>query len=315
MSDGNPISAGAKILLVDDSLDNIDLLRKALEPSGYNISVATNGETALKIAPYFLPDLILLDVMMPGIDGFETCRRLKENAALRDVSVIFITARIETKDVIKGFKLGGLDYITKPFNRAVVVARVEMHLERNFLIRQRENLTAELQEASRKLEMLETGDTSADLLHPGGIIQQIEFEIVRFQRGRKPFSLIRLGVDPVQATDAAAGSGVGEAIWTQVDRLLKTTARKQDVIAHKGKGMFLLFLPETNLAGAVTFAEKLRRKLENQVFSVAKTARRVTASAGVCAFEENMTLQTCLETAEQRVCQARQAGGNQVVSA
>ena len=314
MSDGNRLSAGAKILLVDDSLDNIDLLRKALEPNGYNISVATNGEAALKIAPHFLPDLILLDIMMPGIDGFETCRRLKKNAALRDIPVIFITAKTETRDVAKGFNLGGLDYITKPFNRAVVVARVEMYLERNFLIGQKERLIAELKEANRQLEALETAGLVAALPQAAGIIQKIESEIVRCQRSRKPFSLIRLGVDPVQATDAA-GSGTGEAILMQVGRLLEATARKQDDVARWREGGFLVFLPETELIGATTFAEKFLRKLENQTFPAAKTGCRVTVSAGVCVFEENMTLQACLQTAEQRVCRARQAGGNQVVIA
>lgn len=145
---------GAKILLVDDSLDNLDLLRNTLESEGHSISVATSGEAALKITPRFLPDLILLDIMMPGIDGFETCRRLKNSDAVRDIPIIFITAKTESRDIIKGFNLGGIDYITKPFNREVVAARIRMHLERISLIKQNESLMADLKEANKQLELL-----------------------------------------------------------------------------------------------------------------------------------------------------------------
>lgn len=131
-----------KTLLVDDTPANLDVLRKTLEPEGYEISIASSGEAALKIAPRFLPDLILLDVMMPGMNGYETCRRLKENEATRDIPVIFITAQNDKEDIVKAFRAGGADYIAKPILHEEVCARVRTHM-------QLRGLQKELKESSR----------------------------------------------------------------------------------------------------------------------------------------------------------------------
>lgn len=120
---------GMKVLIVDDTPANIDVLRKTLAPRQLEVAVALNGEAALKLAPKFLPDLILLDIRMPGIDGYETCRRLKANEITQQAPVIFISANSETQDIVDGFQVGGVDYITKPFRQEEVMARVRSHLE------------------------------------------------------------------------------------------------------------------------------------------------------------------------------------------
>ena len=120
--------SGAKVLLVDDTPENLRVLRQALEPEGYSILISTSGEIALRIAKSAQPDLILLDVRMPGIDGFETCRQLKQNEDTRDIPVIFVTAQSETQSLVEGFQVGGIDYIQKPFQNEEVLARVQTHL-------------------------------------------------------------------------------------------------------------------------------------------------------------------------------------------
>ena len=104
------------MLVVDDVPDNLDILCRALERAEYDVLVATSGVQALDIAPRALPELILLDVMMPEMDGYEVCRRLNADETTRSIPVIFITGNAETDDVVKGFELGAVDYITKPFN-------------------------------------------------------------------------------------------------------------------------------------------------------------------------------------------------------
>lgn len=118
----------AKILIVDDSPANLNMLSDTLEPEGYNILIAASGEVALKIAARASPDLILLDVLMPGIDGFETGRRLKGEVPTADIPVLFVTAKGETKSLVQAFRTGGVDYITKPFEKEEVLARVATHL-------------------------------------------------------------------------------------------------------------------------------------------------------------------------------------------
>ncbi|MCC7261720.1 MAG: response regulator [Candidatus Latescibacteria bacterium] len=142
----------ARILVVDDVPANIAILRDALEAEAYRIAVATNGQAALRQAARSTPDLILLDVMMPEMDGYETCRRLKADEATRQIPVIFLTAHAETEAVVKGFQAGGVDCIAKPFRKEEVLVRIRTHLERARLLqqvqRQNEALQAEMAQRS-----------------------------------------------------------------------------------------------------------------------------------------------------------------------
>ncbi len=117
------------ILIVDDNPSNLDVFSEALAGFGWEILVATDGATAIEQAQYNQPDLIVLDVMMPGIDGFETCHRLKASPLTNEISVIFMTALSDIIDKVKGFNLGAVDYITKTFEQKEVLARVNLHLK------------------------------------------------------------------------------------------------------------------------------------------------------------------------------------------
>ncbi|TGO03412.1 hypothetical protein PN36_06570 [Candidatus Thiomargarita nelsonii] len=132
------------ILLVDDSPTSLKVLYKYFNPSDYEIFAAKSGEKALEGLTQIKPDIILLDIMMPGIDGFETCRRIKENEEMREIPIIFITTLSETKDKVKGFEVGAVDYLTKPLQQEEVLARVNTHLmlrnQQKKLARQREEL-------------------------------------------------------------------------------------------------------------------------------------------------------------------------------
>ena len=127
--------SGSRILVVDDTPANLDVMGRALETAGYRAMVASSGEVALQLAERFVPDLILLDVVMPGLDGFEVCRRLKQGEATRAIPVIFLTARDDTEDLIEGFRAGGVDYVAKPFRKEEVLVRVQTQLERARLVR------------------------------------------------------------------------------------------------------------------------------------------------------------------------------------
>src|ERR671933_2990583 len=146
------------ILIVDDNPDNLELLFFFLSDSDFTVLLATNGENALKTVEQANPDLVILDVMMPGIDGFETCRRLKANESSKDIPVIFMTALSDTGDKVKGFEVGAVDYITKPLQEEVLKARITTHLTiRNLnrnLVEQNKKLHAELRERQQKEEEL-----------------------------------------------------------------------------------------------------------------------------------------------------------------
>lgn len=154
------------VLVVDDNPTNLEVLSDALMDAGFQVAIAVNGESAIKQAAYALPDLILLDIMMPGMNGFETCERLKANDVTKDIPVIFMTALSETETKVQGLSLGAVDYITKPFQQEEVIARVRTHLQlRQFAnalksqnallkaeIQQRQQAEASLQRSKQELE-------------------------------------------------------------------------------------------------------------------------------------------------------------------
>jgi len=144
----------AKLLIVDDKTGNLDLLREMLAPQGHQIFFATSGAKALRIAPSILPDLVLLDVMMPEMDGFETCRRFKQDKALSEIPVLFVTAKTDVEDLAKGFAAGAVDYITKPVKQPEVHARVANHLRIVGLIRQQREHLAALERSRGELQEL-----------------------------------------------------------------------------------------------------------------------------------------------------------------
>ena len=148
-----------KLLVVDDTPANLNVLCELLEVEGYNISIALNGPNALEIAREVAPDLILLDVMMPEMDGYEVCRRLQADPRTSDIPVVFVTAKDLTEGVVAGFDAGGVDYITKPFREREVLARVQTHLRLSQLsqelARQNEKLAEKIGELAEKNEQLE----------------------------------------------------------------------------------------------------------------------------------------------------------------
>jgi adenylate cyclase len=129
-----------RILVVDDAAVNIQAVTAILREHGYHISVATNGRQALSVLERVRPDLILLDVLMPEMDGFEACRRIKNNAAYQDIPIIFLTAKTDATDIVRGFELGAVDYVPKPFNAYELLARVNTHLTLDRLNRENEQL-------------------------------------------------------------------------------------------------------------------------------------------------------------------------------
>jgi PleD family two-component response regulator len=151
----------AAVLIVDDHPTNLNVLIDALETADFRTLIATNGEKALQQVGRFLPDLILLDVIMPGLDGFETCRRLKAAAATREIPVIFMTALDDVESKVKGFEAGAVDFVTKPIEHREVLARVTTHLTLRFLQKelhkknqQLELKNGQLQEALDKIKTL-----------------------------------------------------------------------------------------------------------------------------------------------------------------
>ena len=138
----------SRILIIEDEPANIQTLSTLLKERGYQINIATNGRQAFEVLERIRPDLILLDIMMPEMDGFETCRRIKASTAWREIPIIFLTAKADTADIVRGFELGAVDYVAKPFNAHELLARVNTHLTLDYLHRENERLLLNVLPAS-----------------------------------------------------------------------------------------------------------------------------------------------------------------------
>src|SRR5690349_3586435 len=160
-----------RILVVDDAPANIQAVTAILREHGYQISVATNGRQALSVLERVVPDLILLDVLMPEMDGFEACRRIKHTPAYQHIPIIFLTSKTDATDIVRGFELGAVDYVPKPFNAYELLARVNTHLTLDRLNRENEQLLLNVLPAPIAAELKQ---------HPGIIAQRFDDVSVLF---------------------------------------------------------------------------------------------------------------------------------------
>ncbi|MEG3898143.1 MULTISPECIES: response regulator [unclassified Microcoleus] len=162
------------ILIVDDNSNNLGILYDLLDNASFEVWVAQDGESAIEKVGYSLPDLIVLDIMMPGIDGFETCSRLKTNSLTTGIPVIFMSALSEAVDKVKGLSLGAVDYITKPFQQEEVLARIKLHLKLNYLTKKIENQNQELE---RRVE-----ERTAELYRTLQDLKQAQVHLVQTEK-------------------------------------------------------------------------------------------------------------------------------------
>ncbi len=288
------------VLIVDDTRPNVLVLQRALNNTGYNISVAFDGEMALDLIPKIKPDLILLDVMMPGINGFEVCKLLKKDPAMKDIPVIFITAMGMPKDVLEGFEVGAVDYITKPFNLQEVCVRVKTHLT--------------LSAAIKKLIQDSETDSLTGLFNRRTFMKKIENEAMRFKRNQKPFSLLFADIDFFKKINDSYGHAAGDEILIYISNILNTEKREVDQVARWGGEEFLILLPETNLKGAILHGNKIRKLMSAKPIIHEGQEIHITMSFGVSEYSENANIEKIIDQADQRLYLAKNSGRNKVVS-
>ncbi|GAC1415883.1 MAG: diguanylate cyclase [Candidatus Velthaea sp.] len=261
--------AGATILVVDDEPSNVEVLADVLEPD-YEVVFATNGAQALSLADTVKPDLILLDVMMPGMDGFEVFRRLKEHAPTADIPVIFLTGLTDSKSETRGLELGAADFVTKPFTAAVVRARVRNNIE--------------FKRARDQITHLAMTDGLTGVANRRRFDMVLDLEYKRLARTGVFLSLILLDIDYFKAFNDTYGHVAGDDCVRKVAGALSASvSRPADLAARYGGDEFACILPDTDLHGATTIAEHVQFRIGELDISHSgsSVSSRVTASVGV----------------------------------
>jgi diguanylate cyclase (GGDEF)-like protein len=306
-----------KILIIDDTPANIQILHAVLGDA-YNTFFATNGRDGIAMARKELPDLILLDIMMPGMDGYAVCAELKGDPLTGPIPIIFITAMSTVEDETKGLELGAIDYITKPFSPPIVNARVKNHLE---LKRHRdllEEATIELEKKNLALTLLAREDALTGLANRRYFDEVLAAEIKRALRSRQGLSLLLCDVDFFKHYNDHYGHVAGDKCLQAIGQiLLQTFKRVSDLPARYGGEEFAVIFPDTPAGNVGKIVEKLRQKVMAQAIPHAFSAAAdvVTLSFGVVEAPPNRErdAEWYIHKADKALYQAKEKGRNQVV--
>ncbi|MBN2403534.1 MAG: diguanylate cyclase [Spirochaetes bacterium] len=322
------------ILIVDDNPQNLQIVGEKIEQSGYDAAIATNGTQAYDFAKTNKPDLVLLDIMMPMVDGFDVCRLFKDNPVTSGIPVIFLTARTDYDDITRAFELGAVDYVIKPFNVMELNARIKTHLDlkysREQLIdynKELEKTNQELKQANKiisekniqlgetmkQLEIAARTDPLTNLLNRRRIIELIEIEAIRFARNKKLFSIVIADIDFFKSINDNYGHDEGDVVLKSIADTITATIRKQDSVSRWGGEEFLILLPETDANGAKNLTGKIREKLAVSSLVPLNIDLKVTMTFGIAEYDENIFIDSTIKKADIALYEGKNKGRNCVV--
>lgn len=292
-----------KVLVADDDAINRMVLGELLKPE-YTVILAKNGAQTLERAARHAPDLILLDVMMPDMDGYETLRRLREDPQTAHIAVIFISGLDRPEDEANGLKMGVADYIAKPFNPTVVMARVALHLQ---VVRQR-----------RMLERLAHVDGLTELANRRRFDEVYEAEWLRASRSKRPLSLALLDIDGFKLYNDHYGHPAGDRALRAVARTASNGMRRPaDLAARYGGEELVLLMPDTDAAQAQQvvcgICDEIAQLMIEHVASTVAPMLTVSVGGATLLDPGSETASAMFEAADAHLYQAKQAGRNRIV--
>ena len=304
-----------RILVVDDHEDNIELLRARLEARGYEVYGANDGQAALEQVEHVCPDLILLDVMMPKMDGMEVVRRLKTNKNLPFIPVIMQTALDSTENKVEGLDAGADDYITKPINFAELEARVNSLLRIKALQSDLAAREKELSDLNDKLRQISLTDGLTQVENRRSLEERLNEMWLHSVRLHEPIALVMCDIDWFKSVNDNHGHQAGDSVLKEFAQLLKAEAREIDRVGRYGGEEFLFILPGTVLDAAVTFAERLREKVEHHTFTYAGGKLCRTMSCGVAGSPHPRVKdqEALLKASDDALYVAKETGRNRVI--
>lgn len=325
-------NGSATILVVDDVAENIGILLEIFSAYGYTVLVATSGQSALKKANYAKPDLILLDIMMPEITGFEVCQQLKNNTETAAIPVIFMTGLSDTSSKLQGFQLGAADYITKPIHHEEVLARVNTHVKLhklqkklqeeieivNKLHKALQEKTQELEKANKILQQQANIDGLTHIANRRYLEETLEQEWLKAKREEQPLSIALMDIDYFKRFNDTYGHIEGDHCLQQVaETIANTLQRPADMVGRYGGEEFMIILPNTPLEGSITIIKQIQKAIKALQIKNARSSvsKYVSLSIGINTIipSQNTILKDFIQQTDQALYEAKANGRDQYV--
>ncbi len=300
------------ILIAEDDPVSRLLLEKTLVKAGYEVASVTNGREALEsFSKKFYP-IVLTDWMMPEMDGLQLCNAIRKNISTGYVFIFLLTARGSTDDMVAGLEAGADDYLTKPFNRAELIARLKtatriLDLEKS------------LKDANEEIRILSITDPLTKCYNRTYMDEQLPKELKRAIRYNHPISLVMIDIDHFKRVNDTYGHQAGDEILKELVRSINRSIRSDvDWVARYGGEEFLVVFPETDFKRAEALAERLRRAISQKIVQFKEEEIRITASFGVSGFTSSTSLkeishETMIGLADKSLYQAKEEGRNRVI--
>lgn len=288
------------ILVVDDSEIICSVIRDILMSPSLHIEVVHSGEESIQLAKEIHPTLILLDIIMHGIDGYETCRILKNTPETKDIPIIFITGNNDSDSVLRGFEVGAADYVSKPFIAEELKARVKVHMY-NIKIQR------ELQCLTKELSILATTDYLTKLYNRRYFMEQLE---IYANTSQTPLSLILFDVDNFKKINDVNGHNAGDAVLVCISGILKLLLREEDIISRWGGEEIMICLPNTTSEKALSIANKIRNEIARYVYKYDNRTLSCTVTGGVIPYNRNLSPERNITVVDQALYSGKSAGKN-----
>ncbi|MBI5634590.1 MAG: diguanylate cyclase [Nitrospirae bacterium] len=306
--------AKAKVLLVEDDPVQASATMEILRKVGYEILWAEDGINAIKLVKSEKPDIIVLDVILPGMDGYEVCRWLKLDEGTKGIPVIMLTVKKELSDKISGLQIGADDYLPKPYNELELNARIYASLRTKALQDELRLKNKQLEELLDKVNYMAITDALTGLYNRRRFHDALTSEYERARRYGTPFSLVMIDIDYFKKINDSFGHDAGDLVLKEVSGILMKSIRDIDTAARYGGEEFMIILPNTDKMHARTVAERMRQAIE--IHDFAELDRRISVSIGISGMpdakvENEDRLIRCADFAMYR---AKQLGRNRTVT-
>jgi len=299
------------VLLVEDSEKDLRLLSSQIQSQAYDVSVVQDGEEALQIILAGEIDLVLLDIFLPGMDGFDVCRKIKESAATRDIQVALITCLKDLEGKIKGMEIGADDYLVKPVDSRELTARIKALLaKKSYLDRLHTHYEQALSSA--------ISDGLTGLYNQTYFKKYLDLELKRSRRQKYPTSLLMLDLDDFKALNDRYGHPAGDRVLQDIARIIKDSVREVDLVARYGGEEFAVVLPYADTEGALTVANRILETVRayRPDGDLAGPIEGVTISIGLasCPVDSDQP-DTLIQAADRMLYTAKSSGKNRIVVA